>query len=118
YPKYKYLISHEFRDVVRIFVRGLLQLVYIYRDHTPGDPKPILFWLLMTEPTEHVFGVSRGIVEDFTMLDFQQMFPKLHIQLREHMLNAEIISGNARASGYSHTYTDNRDLDIHALSTF
>ncbi|KAJ7828434.1 hypothetical protein B0H13DRAFT_1656272 [Mycena leptocephala] len=118
YPKHKYFISHEFRDVVRILIHGLLQLVYIYRDHIPGPPKPILFWLKMTESVEHVFGVSRNIVKDFTVLDYYEMNAKLHIQLRELMLNAETITGKTKANGYSHTYTDNRDLDIRALSTF
>ncbi|KAJ7438890.1 hypothetical protein B0H11DRAFT_2356551 [Mycena galericulata] len=118
YPKHKYFISYEFRDVVRILIHGLMQLVYIYRDHTPGDPKPILFWLMMTEPVEHVFGVTRDIVKDFSMLNFQEIYGKLHIQLREVALNAEIIMGKACASGYSHTYTDNRDINIPALSTF
>lgn len=52
------------------------------------------------------------------MLDFHHMIPKLFVQLREHALNKQHVTGKARASGYSHTYNDNRGIDLTDLATF
>jgi hypothetical protein len=54
------------------------------------------------------------------MLDFHHMIPKLFLRLRETALfGARTFSdGKERASGYTHNYCDNRDIDINALSTF
>jgi hypothetical protein len=62
--------------------------------------------------------MSRQIVKDFTMLDFQFMIPKLFIRMREALFSTHFSDGKARASGYNHTYTDNRGLDISALASY
>ncbi|RDB19960.1 hypothetical protein Hypma_012735 [Hypsizygus marmoreus] len=46
------------------------------------------------------------------------MYPKLYIQLREAVFSDKFSDGKARASGYNHTYTDNRGIDFTALSSF
>lgn len=119
YSKSKHCISHEALDILRYVIRGLLQLVIIYRDDLNGE-FPLLPWLHSTEVCEHVFGICRQLIKDFTMLDFQYMIPKLYVRLREHSLfhNREAETGNATASGYNHTYSDLRRLDLAALSTF
>ncbi|KAI0054688.1 hypothetical protein BV25DRAFT_1816702, partial [Artomyces pyxidatus] len=117
YAKSKHFLSPEARDITRFLVIGLLQLVIIYRDHLGGE-YPLLPWLLTTEACEHVFGACRQIVKDFTMQDFHYMVPKLHIRLREHLFLSELSDGKERASGYNHTYTDTRGLDIVALATY
>ncbi|THH18184.1 hypothetical protein EW146_g2755 [Bondarzewia mesenterica] len=88
-------------DIIRFATRALLQLVIIYRDHLDGV-YPLLPWLLSTAVCEHVFGICRQIIKDFTMQDFHHMVPKLY----------------ARASGYNHTYTDSRKIDLAALATY
>lgn len=117
YPKHKHFISHEAADITRILIRGFLQLVFIYRDHVRGRC-PFVPWLLATEACEHVFGICRQIVKDFTMLDFHQMIPKLFIRLREAVFSTSFSDGKSRASGYNHTYTDNRGIDLAALSIY
>lgn len=69
---------------------------------------------------EHVFGLCRQILQDFTMHDFQHMIPKLFIRLREAALFGprHLSDGKERASGYTHNYCDTRDIDLNALSTF
>lgn len=117
YSKKNHLISREACDIVRILVYGLLQLILVFRDHLETQP-PLLPWLLTTEVCEHVFGLMRTHIADFTMLDFYHMIPKLFIQLRQHTFSATHSTGKARASGYSHTYTDNRGLDLAVLSSY
>ncbi|THH05194.1 hypothetical protein EW146_g9969 [Bondarzewia mesenterica] len=117
YPKSKHFLSHEACNIIHILTHGLLQLVFIYRDHF--DRKyPLLPWLHSTEICEHVFGICRQIIKDFTVLDFQYMVPKLFVRLREHFFFAHKSDGKARASGYNHTYTDSRDIDLIALATY
>lgn len=119
YPKSKYCISHEALDILHYIVRGFLQLVVIHRDHLEGK-FPFLPWLHSTEACEHIFGICRQLIKDFTMLDFHYMIPKLYVRLREHSLfqKQQTSSGKATASGCNHTYTDLRRLDLAALSTY
>ncbi|KAF8872673.1 hypothetical protein CPB84DRAFT_1829734 [Gymnopilus junonius] len=102
--------------ITKALIQGFLQLVVIYRDHE--ERRPLLPWLLGTEVVEHAFGMCRQIVKDFTMLDFHLMIPKLFIKLREAFFSACSSDGKARASGYSHTHTDIRGIDLLALSTY
>jgi hypothetical protein len=83
YPKHKHFISKEACDITHFLIHGLLQLIIVYRDDLDGL-YPLLPWLLSTEVCEHVFGLCRQIIKDFTMLDFYYMIPKLFIRLREH----------------------------------
>jgi hypothetical protein len=46
------------------------------------------------------------------------MIPKLFIRLREFAFFGHLPDGKERASGYTHNYYDNRDIDLNALSTF
>jgi hypothetical protein len=117
YPKAKHFISKEACDITHFLIHGLLQLIVIYRDDLDGV-YPLLPWLLSTEVCEHVFGLCRQIIKDFTMLDFYYMIPKLFIRLREHELFSKFSNGRERASGYTHTYTDNRDVDLVTLSIY
>lgn len=119
YSKSKHCISHEALDILRYIIRGFLQLIVIYRDDLNGE-FPLLPWLHSTEVCEHVFGICRQLIKDFTMLDFHYMIPKLYVRLREYSLshNHESETGKATANGYNHTYADHRRLDLVALSTF
>ena len=117
YPKSRHYVSPQCADITRILIHGFLQIVIIYRDYS-GDVRPLLPWLLSTEVVEHVFGLCRQIVNDFTMLDFHYMVPKLFIKLRQAVLSSKFSDGKARASGYNHTYTDTRGIDIQALSLY
>ena len=116
YSKKKHFLSPQCVKIIKALTRGFLQLVIIYRDYENG--RPLLPWLLGTEAVEHVFGMCRQIVKDFTMLDFHLMIPKLFIKLREAFFSARSSDGKARASGYSHTHTDTRGINLLALSTY
>lgn len=117
YPKAKHFLSHEACDITRFLIHGLLQLILVYRDLL-DDVYPLLPWLLSTEVCEHVFGLCRQIIKDFTHLDFIYMIPKLFIRLREHALFSKFSDGKERASGYNHTYTDNRGVNLVNLSIY
>jgi len=117
YPKEKHFISHQCADIAHITIEGFLKLVKIYRDHV-GKRRPFLPWLLSTEVVEHVFGVCRQIIKDFTMLDFYLMVPKLFIKLREAIFSTKFSDGKASAMGYNHTYADTRGIDLIALSDY
>lgn len=116
YSKKKHYVSSQCASIVKIFIRGFLQLVVIYRDH--GGQRPLLPWLLCTEAVEHVFGLCRQIVKDFTERDFHLMIPKLFIKLREAFFSSRVSDGKARASGYCHTHTDTHGINLAALATF
>lgn len=116
YQKAKHYVSNQCADIMRTVVHGFIQLVVIYRDH--GERVPLLPWLLSTEVIEHVFGMCRQIIKDFTMLDFYNMIPKLFIKLREEFFKARVADPKARASGYSHTHLDIHGVDFAALSAY
>ncbi|KAF8228715.1 hypothetical protein L208DRAFT_1485664 [Tricholoma matsutake] len=118
YSKSRHFLSHEACDITQILIHGLLKLVFIYCDHVPPGAQALLFWLLMSEPCEHMYGLAWKIVVDFNLLNFFHMFPKLYILLRESVFSDKFSNGKAHASGYNHTYTDNRGIDFIALSTF
>ena len=105
YPKARHYVSPQCADITRTLIHGFLQIVIIYRDYSNGT-RPLLPWLLSTEVIEHVFGLCRQIVKDFTLLDFHYMVPKLFVKLRQAVLSSKVSDGKARASGYNHTYTD------------
>ncbi|KAG6819326.1 hypothetical protein H0H93_012927 [Arthromyces matolae] len=117
YPKAKHFVSPQCADITRTLIHGFMQVIYIYRDHCHPS-QPMLPWLLSTEMVEHVFGICRQIVKDFTMLDFQYMIPKLFVRMRGLLLSSRNSNGKARASGYNHTYADIRGLDLAALSIY
>ncbi|KAJ7292486.1 hypothetical protein C8J57DRAFT_1456964 [Mycena rebaudengoi] len=117
YAKSTYFLSREAVDITRIIIEGYLSLIYIHRDHIDGI-FPLFPWLHSTEACEHIFGESRKIVKDFTMLDFLYMVPKLRVKLRATILRGKSSNSKARAAGYSHTYFDNSGINVLALSTF
>ncbi|TCD62510.1 hypothetical protein EIP91_006784 [Steccherinum ochraceum] len=117
YKKDKFFLSREAVDITKILVEGYISLLIIYRDHLPSL-HPLLPWMHSTEPCEHVFGESRQIVPDFTMLDFYHMLSKLTIALRQAAYKSRASDARATASGYNHTYYDSRGFDPLALATF
>src|SRR5260221_10472576 len=80
YAKMRYFISAAADDIIDILVDGLLGLIYIYRDHL-DKPYPLLPWMHGSEANEHVFGLLRSLVTDFTMLDVLRLIPKLNARL-------------------------------------
>jgi hypothetical protein len=117
YPKTRHYVSPQCANITRTLIHRFLQIVIIYRDYSNGA-RPLLPWLLSTEVIEHVFGLCWQIVKDFTMLDFHYMVLKLFVKLRQAVLSSKFSDRKARASGYNHTYTDTRGMDISALSTY
>lgn len=117
YQSSKHFISREYRDILQILVSGFFQLVIIHRDFL-DDVYAFLPWFHSTEVCEHLFGMMRSILKDFTMLDFVYMIPKLFIRVREHVLNMASPTGKARASGYNHTHADCDGIDLSLLSIF
>ena len=117
YRSSTYFISREYREILKILVGGFVQLIIIHRDLL-DDVYDFLPWLHSTEVCEHLFGIMRSILKDFTMLDFVYMVPKLLVRIREHVLNAASPTGKSRASGYNHTHADCDGIDLSLLSIF
>jgi hypothetical protein len=117
YPKATHFISGQFRNILQSIIFGLIQLIVVYRDNY-GSRFPLLPWLHSTEVCEHVFGVLRSLVKDFTMLDFYNLVPKLFLQLRVHTASSVHASGKETAAGYAHTWADCRGINLTALSAF
>ncbi|KAJ3743240.1 hypothetical protein DFH05DRAFT_1536253 [Lentinula detonsa] len=120
YKPHQHFISREAFDIISFLINGLISLIIIHRDHHPHIP--LLPWLHSSEACEHVFGLARQIIKDFTMLDFYQMVPKLLVCVREAAFDSNLSQRNeemkARASGYHHTYSDMHELDLMSLSRF
>ncbi|KAI9062814.1 hypothetical protein FKP32DRAFT_1554932, partial [Trametes sanguinea] len=117
YVKSTHFLSYQACAITRVLIRAVIQLVVLFRDHLRSR-FPLLLWLLSSEPCEHVFGLSRQIVEDFNMLDFYYMIPKLFVRLREAIFNQYQGGEKRTASGYHHTYTDTRSVDVSQLRQF
>ncbi|KAF8687978.1 hypothetical protein AX14_003566 [Amanita brunnescens Koide BX004] len=120
YKKARYFLSREFIDIISLLVNGLISLIIIHRDFVP-EIFPLLPWLHSTEACEHLFGMARQIVQDFTMMDFINMLPKLAVKVREATLRGRQASPSdmkAQAAGYNHTYLDTHDVDLMALASF
>ena len=117
YSETKYFLSREATDIARMLIDGYLGLIVVYHDHV-DDTFPLLPWLHSSETCEHIFGEARNIIKDFSMLDFIYMISKLRISLRETVLRNKTADPKARASGYSHTYFDQKGVNLVALARF
>ncbi|KAK7045865.1 Methionine--tRNA ligase, mitochondrial [Paramarasmius palmivorus] len=118
YSKAKHFVSPQFVDILRILVFGFIQTVIIYRDYGGDKLIPLLPWLLCTEVIEHVFGICRKLVKDFTFLEFFYMVAKLILKLRQAMFSDHQSDGKQRASGYDFRYMDTRDINLVILALF
>ncbi len=78
YPKAKHFLSKQACDIVESLIHSFIKIIIIYHDYLP-ETYPLLPWLLSTEPCEHIFGICRQILQDFTMLDFYHIIPKFFI---------------------------------------
>jgi hypothetical protein len=115
--KRQYCISPEAIDIVRTLVASLISLVVIYRDDERFKDLPLLLWKYATEVLEHIFGILRKLIPNFTMLDFIYAVPRLHILVRAAMRRASAPSeAKSRASGYAHTYADYSGMKLDVLS--
>ncbi|KAJ6541137.1 hypothetical protein B0H10DRAFT_2392408, partial [Mycena sp. CBHHK59/15] len=117
YKQSQYFLSREAVDIARILIEGIISLIIVHRDHVP-DNFPLLPWFHSSEPCEHTFGNSRKIVKDFTFLDFIFMIAKLRVTMRQAVLAAKSSNPKARAEGYSHTYYDNRGVNLLNLAVY
>ena len=117
YGKSTHFISPQFRDILQYLIFGLIQLIIVYRD-TYDSRFPLLLWLHSTEVCEHVFGVLRTLIKDFTMLDFYNLVKKIFIRMRLFTESTLPTAGKDAAAGYAHTFSDCRGIDLTALSAF
>lgn len=118
YPKTRYFISTAADNIIDILVDGLLGLIFIYRDHLDRS-YPLLPWMHRSEANEHVFGLLRSLVTDFTMLDVLRLIPKLHVRLMAACCAKKVkVDFQRTAAGYSHTYFNADDIPLGILSEF
>lgn len=117
YTLTQHCISHVALDITRFLIDGHISLVIVYRDRV-YNILPLLPWLHSSEPCEHVFGESRVLVEDFTLLNLYYMVPKLNLVIREAVLRGQATTPKATASGYCHTYFDVGDVNLAELAQF
>ncbi|KAH9016984.1 hypothetical protein EDB85DRAFT_1897861 [Lactarius pseudohatsudake] len=118
YPENRYFLSAAADDIIDILVEGLIGLVFIHRDHL-DTVFPLLPWMHGSEANEHVFGLLRSLIPDFTMLDVLRMIPKLNVRLMAACKAKNVKTDFRRtAAGYSHTYFDAGDIPLGILSKF
>ncbi|KAL1715092.1 hypothetical protein EV715DRAFT_208265 [Schizophyllum commune] len=120
FPRAQHFISHEAKAIMRILYHGFMEALFIYRDNlsSSGRHPPFCPWLFGSDACEHVFGLCRQMVMDFTILDFWYMLPKLFLMLRRYLSHRNTDS-RATASGYQHTALfDFKNLDMHMLSDY
>ena len=118
YRKDHYFISQEANDIIWIIIEGFIALVIIHHNHI-SRPTPLFPWLHSSKPCEHIFSKARPVVKDFTILDLTYMISKLRVKLCEAILcGRRSVNPKAWAAGYSHTYFDNKGLDLATLSLF
>lgn len=73
---------------------------------------------MSTENCEHVFGESRCLVSDWTIMDFVYMLPKLEAKISATIFSDSTSDSWTHATGYAHTYFDCSGLDLLKLATF
>ena len=121
YPAQHYFISQDADKIIDILIHGLLGLIFIHRDSLPLDGNlksfPLMPWTHGSESNEHVFGIMRSLITDFTMLDVIRMIPKLTVRLQAACRTRHQHVGDT-ASGYSHTYFHDEDAPSSLFSQF
>ena len=117
YAPGRHFISNEASDIIYIMVNGIIGLVYIHHDILKRR-FPLLPWRNGSETNEHVFGFIRDLVPDFTMLDVLRLVPKLGVRLMAACKRKNKADFRRAAAGYSHTYSEANDADMHFLTIF
>lgn len=116
YTEQRYFISRDADNIIDTLVSAFLGLIFIHRD-TLDRPFPLLPWTHGSESNEHVFGLMRSTISDFTMLDVLRMIPKLTVRLQAACRSKHQRFGET-AAGYSHTYFQDDDAPLHLFSQF
>jgi len=118
HPSYT-IVSHGVSancfDIIRRHIRGLISLMFIYREQWPKDP--LYLWLHMSTVVEHIFSVARKIVPDFTTLDFVYMMPKINTIMRDHRVPTTEETGDV-ANGYIFDYFERDGASDKTASLF
>jgi hypothetical protein len=121
YSMQHYFISQDADKIVDTLVLGLLGLIFIHRDLLGSDPNLKSFllmpWTHGSESNEHVFGIMRLLISDFTMLDVLRMIPKLTVRLQAACRTQNQCFGET-AAGYSHTYFHDEDAPLSLFSDY
>ncbi|KAJ7577185.1 hypothetical protein C8J56DRAFT_798958 [Mycena floridula] len=122
-------IQHDERLNILLRARYFLDMWQKYIDTAPGYQKSHYFMSresvdiisFLINACEHIFGLARQIIKDFTMVDFWNSVPKITVRLREALFRSKMSTKSemkARAAGYNHTYLDTHNIDLLALATF
>jgi hypothetical protein len=118
YQENKYFISADTDNIIDTLINGFLALIFIHQDHL-SMTFPLLPWMHGSEANEHVFGLFRLLIPDFTMLDVLQLIPKLKVRLMAACKAKNVqVEFRCTAVGYSHTYFDANDIPLGMLSEF
>jgi hypothetical protein len=118
YQANKYFISADADDIIDTLIDGFLALVFIHRDHL-SMTFPLLPWMHGSEANEHIFGLLRSLIPDFTMLDVLRLIPKLKVRLMAACKAKNVkVEFRRTAAGYSHTYFDADDIPLGVLSEY
>ena len=102
-----FLASQTYNSIMQLCESSFM-LIYCHAQHYPSIP--LCTWLHSTEAVEHLFGLARQILPDFSLLEFQQVIPKIKrmmkIWVKESVHGFEQTSHWSN-SGYSHEYFKN-----------
>ncbi|KAJ6464937.1 hypothetical protein C8R45DRAFT_756072, partial [Mycena sanguinolenta] len=80
---------------------------------------PLLPWLVSSAPCEHSFSSLRDVSDDFTFQEAILIVPKLRAKMQA-ALRATVKTSDLKkqASGYSHTYFTNEDINFGLLGQY
>lgn len=110
-------ISQESFNIFLTLCDSLLAFIVIYRKYYPTYP--LLPWLHLTEPDEHVFGILHLLKKDFNFADMLYLMPKLRALLMGTFADlTPDEQANQTAAGYHHTYFHADDLDLKTLMEY
>ncbi|KAH8987036.1 hypothetical protein EDB92DRAFT_2069588 [Lactarius akahatsu] len=116
YSAQHYFISNDADKIVDTLILSLLGLIFIHRDFLDTS-FPLMPWAHGSESNEHVFGIMRSLITDFTMLDVVRMIPKLTVRLQAACRSRHQNVGET-AAGYSHTYFHDEDTPLSLFSQY
>jgi hypothetical protein len=99
-----HFLSHEYYDILMIFINSMLVLMLVHRDYYPD--LPLLLHVHSTEQVEHLYGCSRAETRAYTFVQFLLSLPKTMLLLQGQVLSSKgaQADANAHRSGYLYSW--------------
>ncbi|KAL1750488.1 hypothetical protein FB107DRAFT_279583 [Schizophyllum commune] len=113
-------VSDAAAAIIRMLYTGFMETLFIYRDSLRQGSchPPLCLWLLGSDPVEHIFGLCRQNIPEFTVRDFYYRVPKITLSFRR-LVSRSNTDPRTRATGYNFAaLLDHTNFDLAALSRY